>query len=154
MYGQNQSYNSYSPYGNVYSQSASLPSYMNNALLGGYMNFGNQMQGAMNQMLAVNLANQQANLVNNQTRAQYEAARVPIEQEQIRQAGQTNRINQLSPLLSQLFSGINGGGSGGGLTGFTASDASGTPFAQATLGGSDAQRTPTNRYRNPRAPRS
>lgn len=122
---------------------------LNNMLLGGYMNFGNAMQGAMNRMSAIQDANAWRNVMNNQTEAKIAAARAPIEVEQIRQQGQGNRLSTLSPLLTQLFGSLGGSG-GGGMTGFKAVDQNGTPFAQATLGGSDAKATNTSRYRRGR----
>lgn len=133
----------------LYSQmnpTGTLPQALNSMLVNGYGNFGNQLQGAMGQIGSILDANAWRNVANNSINAQYEASRVPIEVEQMRQSGQANRLSQISPLLTQLFGSL-GGGTGGGLAGFQAVGADGTPFAKASMGGSEASHTPTNRYR-------
>lgn len=102
--------------------------------LGGFQNFGSQLQGAMGafgNVAALNSANNQAlNQANLGYATGYQA---PVEIERMRQEGQNQRMSALSPLLSGLFGGGSGSG-GGGLTGFNAVGADGKSYASASLG--------------------
>ena len=123
------------------SLSQSMSNYFNGNLLGGYENFGNQMNGVMGafgNVAAMNSANNQA--LNN-ANVSYAATQTPVEVARIQQQGQNDRLNALSPLLQGLFSGFGGNsGSGsaapsGGMTGFSAVGPDGKQFASASLGG-------------------
>jgi hypothetical protein len=123
----------------------SLPQAMNNFLLGGYMNYGNQMQNAMSQMAAVNHGNQMASVMN---RANYDA---PVAVEQIRADAQKdisgNRLSTLSPILQALAGSLGSTAFGSPQMGFSAVGADGKPFASATQGGSNAQPTNTSAFK-------
>lgn len=141
-----------------------MSGYLNNQLMGGQQNFGNQMQGAMGafgQVAALNSLNNQA--LNNANlnyatgyqgpldiaRLQTEGATAlersrqegALALERLRQEGSNQRFSQLSPMLSSLFGtgggntgGSMGGGAPAGLTGFNAIGADGQKFASAQLG--------------------
>jgi hypothetical protein len=120
--------------------------YLNQMLVGGYGGFGNQMQGAMNQMMLMNMANQNASI--NQR-----AIEAPIYQEQIRSDAardiSANRTNAISPLLQALMGGLGQTAFGHSSGGFQAAGPDGKVFASATQGGSAAQPTQTQQYKPP-----
>jgi hypothetical protein len=126
-------------------QQPSIASSLNNMLLGGYQGYGNAINGAMNQMMLMNLANQNASI--NQR-----AIEAPIYQEQIRADAakdiSNNRMSQLSPLLQALAGslGTTAFGNSGGM-GFSAVGADGKPFASATQGGSNAPASDASQFR-------
>ena len=98
-----------------------------NWLQSGFEGFGGQMAGAMGQigsLLGQNAAASQAN----------KAMQVPLQMEQMKQQGQTQRLGMLSPLIAALFgrgAPVGGGGGGGGsqnpMAGFS------TNFGQAAF---------------------
>ncbi len=125
----------------------SLASYLTKGQIQGFGNFGNQLQGAMGQIGAINSANQQASLANKKLMADIDMARnAGVGAEEARQRGRLASLTQLSPLLEKLFG--YGGITGGGGLGFKAfGPGDDNPFAQASFGGSNVAPLNMDRYR-------
>lgn len=133
-------------YGGGYGGGGGVGSALNNMLLGGYLNYGNQLQGAQGMMALMNLANQNASI-------SQRAIEAPIHEAQIQADAardiSSNRTSTLGPLLQALVGNIGQTAFGGNSGGFTAVGPDGKPFASATQGGSNAQPTNTQQYRAP-----